>query len=102
MSTILWIITSGLLMIVRRIVRTRRALLLPFAAGNLLYIAAADLIPEIKHHGHPARSVALFKVRHGGQIIRVRVGVDHVGNRDTPFTPLPSLIATANLRASSL
>jgi zinc and cadmium transporter len=23
--------------------------LLPFAAGNFIYIAAADLIPEIKH-----------------------------------------------------
>lgn len=25
-------------------------LLLPFAAGNFIYIAAADLIPEVKHH----------------------------------------------------
>jgi hypothetical protein len=31
--------------------------LLPFAAGNFIYIAAADLIPEIKHHDEPrARS----------------------------------------------
>jgi zinc and cadmium transporter len=27
--------------------------LLPFAAGNFIYIAAADLIPEIKHHDEP-------------------------------------------------
>ena len=35
-------------------------ILLPFAAGNFLYIAAADLIPEIKHHPQPARSVLHF------------------------------------------
>jgi zinc and cadmium transporter len=34
--------------------------LLPFAAGNFIYIAAADLIPEIKHHPEPARSVLHF------------------------------------------
>jgi hypothetical protein len=27
--------------------------LLPFAAGNFIYIAAADLIPEIKHYDEP-------------------------------------------------
>ena len=48
--------------------------------------------------GHRARSVTLFKVRHGGQMIRVRVDVDHVNNRDTPFTPLPPLKATEKLR----
>lgn len=34
--------------------------LLPFAAGNFIYIAAADLIPEIKHHPEPARSLLHF------------------------------------------
>lgn len=34
--------------------------LLPFAAGNFLYIAAADLIPEIKHHPDVGRSVLHF------------------------------------------
>jgi zinc and cadmium transporter len=32
------------------------AFLLPFAAGNFIYIAAADLIPEVKHEESPARA----------------------------------------------
>lgn len=36
--------------------------LLPFAAGNFIYIAAADLIPEIKHRGSLGRSVIHFFV----------------------------------------
>ena len=34
--------------------------LLPFAAGNFIYIAAADLIPEIKHTTNLKRSVLHF------------------------------------------
>lgn len=34
--------------------------LLPFAAGNFIYIAAADLIPEIKHTTNLRRSVMHF------------------------------------------
>ena len=34
--------------------------LLPFAAGNFIYIAAADLIPEIKHHDEPWGQVIHF------------------------------------------
>jgi zinc and cadmium transporter len=34
--------------------------LLPFAAGNFIYIAAADLIPEIKHTTNLRRSVIHF------------------------------------------
>lgn len=34
--------------------------LLPFAAGNFLYIAAADLIPEVKHHTSMARNILHF------------------------------------------
>jgi zinc and cadmium transporter len=34
--------------------------LLPFAAGNFIYIAAADLIPEIKHHDEPMGQVIHF------------------------------------------
>lgn len=34
--------------------------LLPFAAGNFIYIAAADLIPEIKHTTNLRRSVLHF------------------------------------------
>ncbi len=34
--------------------------LLPFAAGNFVYIAAADLIPEVKHHASLSRSLLHF------------------------------------------
>jgi len=34
--------------------------LLPFAAGNFIYIAASDLIPEIKHHDHASRNILHF------------------------------------------
>jgi zinc and cadmium transporter len=34
--------------------------LLPFAAGNFLYIAAADLIPEIKHEESARLNVLHF------------------------------------------
>lgn len=36
--------------------------LLPFAAGNFIYIAAADLIPEIKHQVSIRRSLVHFAV----------------------------------------
>ena len=36
--------------------------LLPFAAGNFIYIAAADLIPEIKHKAGFSRSLVHFFV----------------------------------------
>lgn len=36
--------------------------LLPFAAGHFIYIAAADLIPEIKHQSSMPRSVVHFCV----------------------------------------
>jgi zinc and cadmium transporter len=34
--------------------------LLPFAAGNFIYIAAADLIPEIKHEENLTLNAAHF------------------------------------------
>jgi zinc and cadmium transporter len=34
--------------------------LLPFAAGNFIYIAAADLIPEIKHEENARLNVLHF------------------------------------------
>lgn len=34
--------------------------LLPFAAGNFIYIAASDLIPEVKHHASFVRNVIHF------------------------------------------
>jgi zinc and cadmium transporter len=36
--------------------------LLPFAAGNFIYIAAADLIPEIKHQSSMPRAIIHFVV----------------------------------------
>lgn len=36
------------------------AFLLPFAAGNFIYIAAADLIPEVKEHESPTVNVLHF------------------------------------------
>lgn len=35
-------------------------LLLPFAAGNFIYIAASDLIPEIKHGENVKRKFVHF------------------------------------------
>jgi len=40
--------------------QTSMIYLLPFAAGNFIYIAAADLIPEIKHHTGLGRSILHF------------------------------------------
>jgi zinc and cadmium transporter len=34
--------------------------LIPFAAGNFLYIGAADLIPEVKHHDNLAANIQNF------------------------------------------
>ena len=42
------------------VLHTSVTYLLPFAAGNFIYIAAADLIPEIKHHLSLRRSVVHF------------------------------------------
>jgi len=44
------------------IMQTSVIYLLPFAAGNFIYIAAADLIPEIKHQVSLSRSVVHFVV----------------------------------------
>ena len=44
------------------IMQTSIIYLLPFAAGNFIYIAAADLIPEIKHQVSLGRSILHFGV----------------------------------------
>ena len=44
------------------IMQTSVIYLLPFAAGNFIYIAAADLIPEIKHQVSLSRSAIHFVV----------------------------------------
>jgi zinc and cadmium transporter len=36
------------------------AFLVPFAAGNFIYIAASDLVPEIQRHERPGRNVLHF------------------------------------------
>jgi zinc and cadmium transporter len=40
--------------------------LLSFAAGNFLYIAASDLVPEVKHDGGPRRNAIHFAALVGG------------------------------------
>ena len=47
--------------------------LLPFAAGHFIYIAAADLIPEIKHHVSMPRSIIHFIVFLAGMAIMLLV-----------------------------
>ena len=44
------------------IMQTSVIYLLPFAAGNFIYIAAADLIPEIKHQVSLSRSAVHFVI----------------------------------------
>ena len=44
------------------VMQTSIVYLLPFAAGNFIYIAAADLIPEIKHQVSLRRSILHFVV----------------------------------------
>jgi zinc and cadmium transporter len=44
------------------IMQTSIIYLLPFAAGNFIYIAAADLVPEIKHQVSLRRSILHFGV----------------------------------------
>ena len=51
--------------------------LLPFAAGNFIYIAAADLIPEIKHQVSLRRSLVHFGVFLIGIIIMLAVKYIH-------------------------
>jgi zinc and cadmium transporter len=51
--------------------------LLPFAAGNFIYIAAADLIPEIKHRVSLGRSILHFGVFLTGIAIMLTVKFIH-------------------------
>lgn len=34
--------------------------LVPFAAGNFIYIGASDLLPELKGQGHPLKALGYF------------------------------------------
>jgi zinc and cadmium transporter len=49
--------------------------LLPFAAGNFIYIAAADLIPEIKYHDEPTSNVIHFLSFLSGLALLWAVGI---------------------------
>ncbi|MCA1733681.1 MAG: ZIP family metal transporter, partial [Acidobacteria bacterium] len=49
--------------------------LLPFAAGNFLYIAAADLIPEIKHEPRGHRKVEHFAAFTAGLTILLALAI---------------------------
>jgi len=42
------------------LVRETSVLLLPFAAGNFIYIAASGLIPEIKHGDNIGRNLLYY------------------------------------------
>jgi zinc and cadmium transporter len=52
--------------------------LVPFAAGNFLYIGATDLVPEVNRHREFRRNVELFGAFTGGlfilYVIRVTLG----------------------------
>ncbi len=55
------------------------AFLLPFAAGNFIYIAAADLIPEVKHHVSLRQSALHFVFFATGLalLLAVRLAFEH-------------------------
>jgi zinc and cadmium transporter len=49
--------------------------LVPFAAGNFIYIGAADLIPEVKAHAKPRANVAHFAAFAAGVLLMLAVKV---------------------------
>lgn len=51
--------------------------LLPFAAGNFIYIAASDLIPEIKHSKDKAKNIAHFLFFIAGIGLMYAVAINH-------------------------
>jgi len=59
------------------LMHTSTVYLLPFAAGNFIYIAAADLIPEIKHKVSLRRSIIHFCVFLAGIGIMLLVKLIH-------------------------
>lgn len=59
------------------VMQTSIIYLLPFAAGNFIYIAAADLIPEIKHQVSLGRSIVHFGVFLAGIAIMLTVKFIH-------------------------
>lgn len=59
------------------VIQSSAIYLLPFAAGNFIYIAAADLIPEIKHQVSLRRSVIHFCVFLAGIGVMLLVKLVH-------------------------
>ena len=49
------------------------AFLVPFAAGNFIYIGAADLIPEVKAHADPKANVVHFVAFSAGVLLMLAV-----------------------------
>lgn len=47
--------------------------LLPFAAGNFIYIASSDLIPEIKHEEDHRKAAVYFAVFLGGILLMLGI-----------------------------
>ena len=52
--------------------------LVPFAAGNFIYIAAADLIPEVKHSASAWRSVVHFSALVSG--LALLLGIRYIAH----------------------
>lgn len=46
-----------------------------FAAGNFIYIAASDLVPEIKHHAEPGFALNSFACFSGGLLFMLVIAV---------------------------
>ena len=49
--------------------------LVPFAAGNFIYIGAADLIPEVKTHSDPKANIVHFIAFAAGVILLLAIKV---------------------------
>lgn len=68
MSALIWNYASAVIIVfggivgfyLSALVESAAVLLLPFAAGNFIYIAASDLIPEIKHGEDVRRNLLHF------------------------------------------
>ena len=55
-------VLGGLIGFLAASVQGFHVLLLPFAAGGFIYIAASDLIPELHKETNPKKSVSAFAI----------------------------------------
>lgn len=76
-SALLAVVGTALALVLGQAVDGFAASLLPITAGSFLYIAAADLIPEIHRHRDPSRALgqALFLFLGVGLTLALRVGM---------------------------